>query len=111
MRSLALAGAVVIGMAAFAGRADAQMRVIGTRGTPAASLGYYSPYPGALYSPFAAPAPRAYSGFVQPWYQGQFVAPRYGTTVVSPGYYGVTRSYSPGFHVAPRTGFRPHRRW
>jgi hypothetical protein len=98
-------------MLAFAGRADAQI-IIGTRGTPSASLGYYSPYPGTLYSPFAAPAPRVYSGFVQPWYQGQLVAPTYRSTIVSPRYYGVTRIYSPGLRVvSPRYGYRSYRRW
>ena len=110
MRNLTLVGALALGMFAFTGRAEAQ--VIGTRGTSLAPLGYYSPYPGALYSPFASP-PRVYSGFVQPWYQGPLVAPSYGNfgTVVSPRYYGLSRSYGSGFHVSPQYGHRPHRRW
>jgi len=54
MRKLAIAFAVAV--FGFAGSANAQ-HVIGTGGTPGASLGYYSPYPGAMYSPFRqAPA-------------------------------------------------------
>jgi hypothetical protein len=110
LRNITLAGALALGMVAFAGRADAQ--VLGTRGTTLAPLGYYSPYPGALYSPFASPPPRAYSGFVQPWYQGQLIAPSYGRTViVNPRYYGLSRSYSPGFYVSPRYGHHSFRRW
>ena len=109
LRNITLAGALAVGMVAFSGRAEAQL--IGTRGTTLAPLGYYSPYPGALYSPFASP-PRAYSGFVQPWYQTPFVAPSYGRSViVSPRYYGLSRSYSSGFHVSPRYGHHSHRRW
>lgn len=54
MKLLALASAVIV--LGFAERADAQ-NVIGTYGTPGAPLGYYSPYPGTLYSPFRQPAP------------------------------------------------------
>ena len=116
MRTLVITAALTVGTLAFAGRADAQY-VIGTRGTTASSLGYYSPYPGALYSPFAAP-PRVssygYSGFAQPRFISPFVTPSYGTTFVSPGYYGggygVNRYSSPGFYTGPRYGYRSYRR-
>jgi hypothetical protein len=107
LKNLAVAGALVMGVVGFAGTADGQ--VIGTRGTSLAPLGYYSPYPGALYSPFASP-PRVY-GFAQPRYVSPFVTPGFGTTVVSPRYYGLSRSYSPGFHASPHYGHRSYRRW
>ncbi len=108
IKTMTLTGAIALGLFGFADRAEAQ--VIGTRGTSLAPLGYYSPYPGALYSPFASP-PRVYSGFVQPWYQGPLVAPTYRSSFVSPGYYGYTRSYSPGyFYTKPSHHYRSHRR-
>lgn len=55
MRRFGIVAALAAVLAlADAGRADAQF-IIGTKGTSNASFGYYSPYPGAMYSPFAAP--------------------------------------------------------
>lgn len=56
MRTLVIGAVVaIVGGFGLAGQANAQ--VIGTYGTPHANLGYYSPYPGALYSPYRQPTP------------------------------------------------------
>lgn len=62
MKVLAIVSAVIV--LGLSQRAHAQQHVIGSGGTTSANLGYYSPYPGALYSPFrqATPVPlSAYS--------------------------------------------------
>jgi len=102
MRLLAAGLLSGLGVLAVAGRADAQLRVIGTGGTPAASLGYYSPYPGALYSPFvqAPPVPT-----------GRFYTSRYsGPTLIGPNYatggFTVTRPGVPSYYYSQRNLYR-----
>ncbi len=62
----------VLAVLGLSGGANAQV-IIGTQGTPSASLGYYSPYPGALYSPFRQPAVVPNGGFnTNRFYGGSF---------------------------------------
>jgi len=90
MRTFVIGGmAAVLGLA-FAGRADAQ--VIGTYGTSGAPLGYYSPYPGPLYSPFRQPTPMYNPGFYPaynggPYYQPGFYPAYNGNGNAMPRYY------------------------
>jgi hypothetical protein len=99
MRSLVLAAAAA-GLLASGTPAGAQLMpgtgqtVIGTRGLPPGPFtsGYYSPYPGALYSPFARPqvitnfsaSPRFYI----PGYTGGYYGPGFGYTPRYSGYPG-----------------------
>lgn len=107
------AGLAILGLA-FAGRADAQ--VIGTYGTPNASLGYYSPYPGALYSPYRQ-APLYYGGYSPGYSQPGYGYPQpgygYGPGYPQPGYgYGMPRYYQPPVYrqYGPGYGPGPYRR-
>jgi hypothetical protein len=108
MRKLALAAVVsLLGTAATVGA-----QVIGTYGTPDARLGYYSPYPGALYSPYRQ----------SPAYHS------YGRTYYNPGLYDGYSTYrhnpgpasfpqgmavptaNPGYRSFPNPGSN-RRRW
>lgn len=105
MRFLAAGLLSGLGVLASTGRADAQPRVIGTGGTPGASLGYYSPYPGVMYSPFVQ-APRVPAG--------GFYAPRYaGPTLIGPNYatggFTVTRFHVPSYYYSQRNLYRTGR--
>jgi len=95
----AVALALVLG---FSDRANAQY-VVGTYGTPSAGLGYYSPTPGVMYSPFRqAPAfPTYTTGFGNYSGYGNHQFGGYPQTY-SNGY-TVTRFYSP-YTVTPHYG-------
>jgi hypothetical protein len=103
MRSLVLASAATVGLLAFGEPANAQVMfgtgqtVIGTRGLPPGPFtsGYYSPYPGALYSPFAQP--QRVNSFV--------VGPRFVTPVFSSGFIDPRFNFAPGFRTFPSGGF------
>lgn len=84
------AGSLVVA----AGKADAQLRLVGTGGTPSASLGYYSPVPGTLYSPFVPARTMSPTYGYSPRYvpNTAFVAPNYAT-----GGYTVTQFGNPGY--------------
>lgn len=118
MRTFAI-GAVlaVIGGLAFAGRADAQPVVIGTRGTADAGLGYYSPYPGALYSPFRPAAPTVVfssPAFGPGFNNGVLVAPNYyynGFTITQFNTPNVTQFNTPNVFFAPQYGYAPYGRY
>jgi hypothetical protein len=93
----------------FCDRANAQY-VVGTGGTSSAGLGYYSPTPGVLYSPFR-PAPAI------PTYNAGYGNYQFGG---APQYYNngytVTRTYStlaPGPHYGygGYNTMRGYRRW
>jgi hypothetical protein len=120
MRTFALAAVLaVVGGLGFADRANAQI-IVGTRGTPDAALGYYSPYPGTMYSPFRAPAP-VYSspgfGFRPNFNNGVIVAPNYYYANGYPGGgFTVTQFNTFGRPAYPQYGYGPHprggyRRW
>jgi hypothetical protein len=103
MRSLVLAAAVAVGLLAFGTPAGAQMvlrtgpTVIGTAGLPPGPFtsGYYSPYPGALYSPFARPQP--VTSFA--------VSPRLFTPGYGGGYFGPGFGYVPRYSTFPAGGY------
>jgi len=94
------------GLLATAGTADAQLHVVGTGGTPAASLGYYSPVPGTLYSPFIQAPPAVPTGsFFNSRFTGPtFIAPNFAT-----GGFTVTRFGGPVYAPYHR-GWAGHRR-
>jgi len=88
MRAFAIATMLSLGFCA--NRVDAQ--VIGTYGTGDARLGYYSPYPGALYSPYRMPTPGYYPSNYRPNYTTGFPS---GTM------------YAPRTTTFPRYGYGP----
>jgi hypothetical protein len=89
------------GLLAGAGTADAQLRVIGTGGTPSASLGYYSPAPGTLYSPFVHAPPVVPTGS---FFNSRFAGPTFISPNFATGGFTVTRT--PGTVSVPH-----HRGW
>jgi hypothetical protein len=119
MRRFAVAAVLAgVGLVAFASSADAQV-VIGTRPayapgtvvspygvisppapviTDASMSGYYSPYPGYMYSPFAnSGLPGGYSYSPYYGYGGAYTyRPRYYTSPPGGVLYG--RSYYPRFY-------------
>lgn len=124
MRHFAIVAALaMLGSLGLAGRADAQ--VYGTRGATmpgggAPTLGYYSPYPGALYSPFRQ-APAFAGG---PAFGGTYGGPGFGQpfgggpAFISPGYpngFTVTRfpTYRPmaPYRGGAFAGGQAFRRW
>jgi hypothetical protein len=108
MRPFAIGAALAVLGLAFASRADAQ--VIGTYGTPNASLGYYSPYPGALYSPFRQPPPLYYGGIGYGYGSGYGYGP--GPGFYQPGFngYAMPRYYQPPVYPQYGPGYS-YRRW
>lgn len=106
MKAVALAA--VLAVFTLAGPAAAQYpQVYGTRGTHMAQWGYYSPYPGTLYSPFAAPPAVGYTP--QYYYRGGTTYGNFGPVYVPPGPGAHTNSY--GWYANP--GFTNYggRRW
>lgn len=123
---MAVATLAVLGGLGLPDSADAQ--VIGTRGAmmPGGGVpmqGYYSPYPGVIYSPYRqAPVylggSPAFAG--GPAFQHTYVAPDYygnGFTVTRFGNYGYHRNYGTyGYYGYPRpnsafVGGQAFRRW
>jgi hypothetical protein len=117
MRTFVISAALaVFGMSAFADQANAQI-IVGTRGTPDAALGYYSPYPGTMYSPFRAPAPvyGTPGGFRPNFNNGVLVSPNYYYPNGYPGgrltvteFNTFSRPAFPqsGYNQYPRGGYR-----
>jgi hypothetical protein len=115
MRTFATAaGVALLATVTGVGTAYAQpLRVVGTGGTPSVNLGYYSPTPGVLYSPFVPAQPPFAIGGVPSHmsYRPGFFAP----TFVSPNYpaggFTITQFPAQGYRTYPSHVYHPVRRW
>jgi len=108
MRTFAsLIALAVVGGAS--GRADAQVMGTGGASMPGGGtpmLGYYSPYPGALYSPFRQAPAFAATPYRPGFYNPGYYDPSFGNTLYGPNPFGngftVTQFQRPGSYWTPQ---------
>jgi len=115
------AAVAVLAVLGFSNQAGAQI-VMGTGGATMPGggvpmLGYYSPYPGTLYSPYrAAPVYNGYSSYASPFAGGHaFTQNYYAPNAYGNGFTVTRMPYSSNYSAYPRHGSpfpgQAYRRW